>query len=245
MRYNIQSITMNRSIIFLAIMSLCSFAKAQDMGLHIGHQMYRVFNSETSLHGISVGLDIPRTGFVTPYGQFTAFLPTRYFEENVGQAVPKDPADEYFNVDARSRVSTYSVELGTIYYFGGAYDYGFSVMMQNSFRILFAPTKRELLDFNPAKHDFFPNNPNFNASSSTGLVLNTSFGLGGKYSFDWGSLYAMASIEIFLFGTNPPPYYTNAFSFHTRIGIRRDLDFSGNAERREQRAANKRERNTW
>jgi hypothetical protein len=222
-----------------------SLTQAQDMGLHMGHQMFRVFNSETSLHGISIGLDIPRTGFVTPYGQFTAFIPKNYLEENVGQAFPKDPADQAFNVDARSRVSSYSLELGTMYYFGGAYDYGFSIMMHNSFRILFAPTKRELIDFNPAKYDFFPNNPNFNPSSGTGLVLNTSFGLGAKYTFDWGSLYAIAGLEIFLFGTNPPPYYTNAFSFHTRIGVRRELDFSGNAERKEQREANRRERNSW
>jgi hypothetical protein len=236
---------MNRSVFSLVFTFMFFASFAQDMGLHMGHQMFRVFNSETSLHGISIGLDIPRTGFVTPYGQFTAFIPKSYFEENVGQAVPKDPMDPMLNVDARSRVSSYSLELGTMYYFGGAYDYGFSIMMHNSFRILFAPTKRELIDFNAAKYDFFPNNPNFNPSSATGLVLNTSFGLGAKYTFDWGSLYAMTGIEIFLFGTNPPPYYTNAFSFHTRIGVRRELDFSGNSERKEQRAAARRERSSW
>ena len=236
---------MKRIILILSFLGTTSILNAQDMGLHLGHQMFRVFNSETSLHGISIGLDIPRTGFITPYGQFTAFLPKNYFEENVGQAVPKDPADPYLNVDASSRVSTYSLELGTMYYFGGAYDYGFSVMLHNSFRILFAHTKKELIDFNPGAYDFFPNNPDFSSGSNTGLVLNTSFGLGAKYSFDWGSLYALAGIEIFLFGTNPPPYYTNAFSLHTRIGVRRELNFSGNAEKKEQRAANRRERNTW
>lgn len=236
---------MKRILIFLLTLGSFGAVNAQDMGIHLGHQMFSVFNSETNLHGISIGLDIPRTGFITPYGQFTAFLPKNYFEQNVGQAVPKDPSDPYLNVDASSRVSTYSLELGTMYYFGGAYDYGFSVMLHNSFRILFAPTKRELIDFNPGAYDFFPNNPNFNSGSNTGLVLNTSFGLGAKYTFDWGSLYALAGIEIFLFGTNPPPYYTNMFSYHTRIGVRRDLDFSGNAEKKEQRAAARRERNSW
>lgn len=235
---------MNRSIIILIFLSLFSYSKAQDMGLHIGHQMFRVFNSETSLHGISIGLDIPRTGFVTPYGQLTVFLPQRYFEENVGQAVPQNGFSPNLAMDARTSVSTYSLELGTMYYFVSAYDYGFSIMMHNSFRILFAPTKRELIDFDPANYTFQPNDINFN-TKSTGLVLNTSFGLGAKYTFDWGSLYALAGIEIFLFGTNPPPYYTNAFSFHTRIGVRRELNFSGNAERKEQRDANRRERNTW
>jgi len=218
---------------------------AQDMGIHLGHQMFSVFGSETSLQGISIGLDIPRSGFVTPYGQFTAFLPKRYFEKNVGQGVPINPTDPYLNVNADSRVSTYSLELGTMYYLGGAYDYGFSVMLHNSFRILFTPTKRELINFNPAKYEFFPNDPNFNPNSGTGLVLNTSFGLGAKYTFDWGSLYALGGIEIYLFGTNPPPYYTNAFSFHTRIGVRRELNFSGNAERKEQRAAARKEKNNW
>jgi len=236
---------MNRSIFILFITFMFLGVSAQDMGIHLGHQMFRVFGSETSLHGISLGLDIPRTGFVTPYGQVTAFLPKNYVEENVGQGFPKDPADPFLTVDARSRVSTFSLELGTMYYFLGAYDYGFSIMMHNSFRILIAPTKRELIDFNPSTHDFFPNNPNFNPNSGTGLVVNTNFGLGAKYSFDWGSLYALAGLEIFLFGTNPPPYYTNAFSFHTRIGIRRELDFSGNPERKEQRAAQRRERNSW
>lgn len=236
---------MNRRIFILFISFMFSCSHAQDMGIHFGHQMFRVFGSETSLHGISLGLDIPRTGFVTPYGQLTAFLPKNYLEENVGQAVPKDPSDPFLIVDARSRVSTYSLELGTMYYFIGAYDYGFSIMMHNSFRILVSPTKRELIDFNASAYDFFPNNPNFNPNSGTGLVVNTNFGLGVKYSFDWGSLYALAGLEIFLFGTNPPPYYTNAFSYHTRIGIRRELDFSGNPERKEQRAAQRRERNSW
>jgi hypothetical protein len=234
-----------RYFLIFIVLLIVPFVKSQDMGFHVGHQMFSVFNSQTNLHGVSFGLDIPRTGFVTPYGQFTAFLPKNYLEQNVGQAIPKDPADPFLTVDARSRVSTYSVELGTMYYFGGAYDYGFSIMMHNSFRILFAPTRRELIDFNAGAYDFFPNNPNFNATSATGLVINTNFGLGMKYTFDWGSLYAMAGLEIFLFGSNPPPYYTNAFSYHTRIGLRRELDFSGNAERKEQRAANRRERNAW
>ena len=91
---------MKRIILILSFLGTTSILNSQDMGLHLGHQMFRVFNSETSLHGISIGLDIPRTGFITPYGQFTAFLPKNYFEENVGQAVPKDPADPYLNVDA-------------------------------------------------------------------------------------------------------------------------------------------------
>jgi hypothetical protein len=236
---------MNRNVITLVLSFIFSASFAQDMGLHLGHQMFSVFNSPSNLHGISVGLDIPRTGFVTPYGQFTAFLPKKYSEDNVGQAVPKDPADPYLTIGAESRVASYSMEFGTMYYFGGAYDYGFSVMMHNSFRVLFTPTKRELIGYNPAKYDFFPNNPDFNTTSSTGLVLNTSFGLGAKYSFEWGSLYALAGLEIFLFGTNPPPYYTSAFSYHTRIGVRRELDFSNTPKQREERTRRQRERDNW
>lgn len=243
---------MFRLLAFSFLILNFGFLQAQDIGLHFGHQMYGVFNAKKQLHGISIGLDIPRSGFITPYGQFTLFTPYRNFENSIGNGVPKNPSDPFlFDVPARSKTMTYSLELGTIYYLGGAYDYGFSGMIHNSMRILLMPTKIELIDFDFDKYEFQPIDPNASLANSTGFVLNTSFGAGLKYTFEWGSVYALANIELALFGDRIPGYYfdesgrVSPLSFSTRLGIRRDLDFAKNSERKQVRENNRKERKKW
>jgi len=221
---------------------------SQDMGFHFGHQMYGVFNAKQPLHGISIGIDIPRSGFITPYGQPTVFSPRTNMVENIGQGVPVDPNDFFnINVNGKVRASTYSLEFGTMYYIGGAYDYGFSGMVHNSLRLLLIPQKVDLIDFDINNYDFIP----FQDIGGTGFVLNTSFGLGVKYTFEWGSLYALGGIELALFGDKLPRYYydetgdLSPLSFSTRIGIRRELDFSKSGERKQIRENNRKERQKW
>ena len=243
---------MNRITSFILTLTFAISIQAQDLGLHFGHQMFGVFNSQQQIHGVSIGLDIPRSGFVTPYGQFSMFLPYQVAENNVGLGEPIDPMDPFlFSVDALSRTMTYSFEFGTIYYFGGAYDYGFSGMIHNSIRLMLMPTRRQLVDFDSDRYTFVPNNPNQGGLRTNGFVLNTSLGIGAKYTFDWGSLYALAGIELALFGERLPRFYFDEFgqasplAFSTRIGIRRDLDFSSNNERKQIRQNNRQERQRW
>jgi hypothetical protein len=221
---------------------------AQDMGVHFGHQMFGVFNANQPLQGVSIGLDIPRTGFITPYGQVSAFLPKKDFAGTIGQGIPKDPNDFFnINADANIKTSTFSFEVGTIYYIGGAYDYGFSGLFQNSFRILLMNQKVDLIDFDFDKYTFEP----FQNAGGIGFVLNTSLGGGLKYTFEWGSLYALANLEFALYGDRLPSYYfdefgsVSPFSFSTRIGIRRELDFSKSGERKQIRENNRKERQKW
>ncbi len=224
--------------------------QAQDLGVHFGHQIYGVFNTKQTLHGISIGLDIPRSGFTTPYGQLTVFLPKTSFEENIGEGTPKDTGD-FFSVPANGniRVNTFSLELGTMNYFGGAYDYGFSGMFHSSVRVLLMPQKIKLVDFDSDNYDFKP----YPGYGGTGLAVNAIFGAGAKYTFEWGSLYALANFELYLFGDPMrfPSYYfdefnsVSRFSFSTRIGIRRDLDFSKSGDRKQVRENNRREKQKW
>ena len=225
---------------------------SQDMGIHFGHQMFGVFNAKQPLHGISIGLDIPRTGFITPYGQLSIFAPYRSEFRTIGSGVPNNAADPFiFDVQGRTRTMTYSLEFGTIYYLGGAYDYGFAAMVHNSIRILMMPTKTELVDFDFDNYVFEPINPNAALSNSTGFVLNTSAGLGIKYTFEWGSLYALGGLELALFGDRLPDYYydelgrVSPISFSTRIGVRRELDFSKSSERKKIRENNRKEKQKW
>ena len=242
---------MNRSVFVLIFSFLYSACFAQDMGIHFGHQMFSSFQSTINNHGISIGLDIPRSGFVTPYGQVSLFLP---YNSNpatdsiyLGEAVPKNNQGFSKLVFADYRVTHVSLELGSIYYIGGAYDYGLSFMMHNSFRIAIFSTRYIPRNFDPETYEFIqppaPSPPI--GARSAGLVLYTNLGLGLKYSFDWGSLYGMAGIDVMLLPYQPPISIQSFLAYHTRIGIRRDLNFSGNAERKEQRAANRRERNSW
>lgn len=242
----------------ICLIFIVSNSFAQDMGVHFGHQIYGVLNAKQPLHGISIGLDIPRTGFVTPYGQVSIFLPNRDFF-TVGDAYSSTPGmPDIFGIRAISRANTYSAEFGTIYYMFGAYDYGFSVMMHNSLRVLFAPTKLYLEDFDDANYTFSSYFPNFVLNSDNGfktsynaLVVNIGLGLGLKYSFDWGSVYAMAGLELFTMGERRPHYYYDendqwsVFSYSTRIGVRRELDFSKSSERKQIRENNRRERQKW
>jgi hypothetical protein len=61
----------------------------------------------------------------------------------------------------------------------------------------------------------------------------------------------MANIELALFGDRLPRFYYDEFggvsplAFSTRIGIRRDLDFSKNGERKQVRENNRKERQRW
>lgn len=243
---------MNNIKILPVILLIFSSTFAQDMGFHFGHQMFGVFNARQPLHGISIGLDIPRTGFVTPYGQFSIFAPHSRIENNIGSGIPKNPADPFlFEVDARARTMTYSFEFGTIYYLGGAYDYGFAGMVHNSLRLLLMPTKRELIDFDFANYEFQPNNVSTGLTGSNGFAFYTSLGVGAKYSFEWGSIYALGGIELALHGERLPSYFfdefgfASRFAFSTRIGIRKELDFSGNSERKQIRENNRRERQKW
>ena len=223
--------------IFMAV----SIAKTQDLGIHFGHQIFGVMNAKNPINGISIGLDIPRTGFITPYGQVTLFQPQSYTQGNIGILEPMNPMDPYiYNVSGRARTNSIAAEFGTIYYLGGAYDYGFSVMLHNSVRLMFLPTKVSLdgvENIDLTKYRFAPTNSFFNYPGTNGFALSTTFGLGGKYSFDWGSIYAMAGLELVLFGDKFPQYYygeqsyISPFAFSTRIGIRRDLDFSGKSKK--------------
>jgi hypothetical protein len=243
---------MNNLKFLLPILLIGSSSFTQDIGYHFGHQMFGVFNARQPIHGISIGLDIPRTGFVTPYGQFSIFAPHKRIETNVGSGVPKNPADPFlFNVDAKARTNTYSFEFGTIYYIGGAYDYGFSAMVHNSLRLLLMPTKRELIDFDFAKYEFQPSSVSTGLSGSNGFALYTSLGVGAKYSFDWGSIYAIGGIELALHGERLPSYFfdefgiASRFAFSTRLGIRKELDFSSKGNKKQKRENEKRERQKW
>lgn len=212
--------------------------------------MFGALGTKQPLHGISIGIDIPRTGFITPYGQLSAFIPKTYFEENVGSGQPKPgvnlPAIDMVNLE--TRVSTFSLELGTMYYIGGAYDYGFSAMFHNSFRALLIPTRHTFPNFTPETHDFWAINPSRNFDNIPSFVLNVSGGVGLKYSFEWGSVYALAGIEVPLIPSgNVPYFYTPSgglsfVNYSTRIGMRKELDFSKNTERKQIRENNRRER---
>lgn len=224
---------MKRFTFILAFLIYTNCVFSQDIGFHVGHQMFGIMNAKQPIHGLSIGLDIPRTGFVTPYGQVTLFAPFSIVEENIGSGIPKDLANPYIlDVDGKIRTMTFSLEFGTIYYLGGAYDYGFSFMMHNSIRLSVMPTSVKLQDFDFRNYDFQANSPNWDLAGYRGFAFNTSFGIGAKNTFEWGSLYGLVGLELLLMGDRFPQYYYNTqgsispLAFSTRIGLRRDLDFS-------------------
>jgi len=227
-------------ISFFSLLFTFGIVRSQDVGVHFGHQVFGVMSAGNPIQGISLGLDVPRSGFVTPYGQLSLFIPQRFSETNIGVLEPNNPIDPYiYNVNGRAVTKAIALEFGTIYYLGGAYDYGFSVMLHNSVRLMFMPTKVQLEDVDGidlTKYNFTPTNSFFTYPGNTGFALNTSFGLGAKYTFDWGSLYAMGGIELILMGDRFPQFYygnqnhISPFAFSTRIGIRRELDFSGKSK---------------
>jgi hypothetical protein len=237
-----------KNIIFLMATFLCSFGMTQDLGLHFGHQMFSVFNSGTQLHGLSFGIDIPRNANITPYGQFTAFLPKKS-EGLAGIAYHKTDfsSKDIYGVE---RTASYAIEIGTIYYLGDAYDYGLSFTLHSSMRLLLNPIKTELKDYDPFNYDFFPISENYNETKRTGATLYSNFGIGVKQTFGEISIYGMVGIDILLLGVPPAPFYlTNFMGYHTRIGVRYPIDSIKNAqkrqERKEARQQQKQNRKSW
>lgn len=249
---NIKSLNMKRYISFFLLVLTFGFTRAQDWGLHAGYEMFSVFNNKTELHGITLGLDKPRSGFITPYGRISVFNTQKASLENVGSGNPFDFNDPFIPaVQAESKVRTFSLEFGTKYYLGGAYDYGFSGLFFNSFRILLMPSSWELIDFDATKYEFQPINPSQSFSSSTGYALTTNFGGGLKYSFDWGSLYALGGLDLALIGDRLPPYFSgpegfaSSLSYSVRIGFRRSLEFTPREDKMDIRENNRRARERW
>lgn len=238
---------MNKIVAFVFSFA-CSLVVAQDLGLHFGHQMFSVFNSQTRLHGLSFGIDIPRSASITPYGQFTAFIPKRT-EGLAGTAFHKIDftSKEIFGVE---QTASYAIELGTIYYLGDAYDYGLSFTLHSSMRLLLNPIKTELRGYDPVNYDFFPLSEDFNETKKTGASLYSNFGIGVKQTFGEFSIYGMVGIDILLMGIPPAPFYlTNFMAYHTRIGVRYPIDSIKNSqkrqERRESRQKEKEDRKSW
>jgi hypothetical protein len=170
-----------------------------------------------------------------------------------GTAINPSTTPSLINVYERTRTNHISIELGTIYYIGGAYDYGWSFMMQNSIRATFFPQKNTLIGYNPTLYDYNytygdPNSGSFlnnHRAKEMGVTLHTNFGIGAKYTYNDISFYGMVGLDIALIGVEPPEYVQRLMAYHTRLGIRYPLNFAKNAERRQERQKERQDRKSW
>lgn len=210
------------SLVIVLLLSFSFYSEAQRVGIGGTFDIMNPVGKKKFMPGVSVFVDVPKSGSMAIYGKLGYYFPVKYTDSNA-YVIAIDPMTSPYQRTAQNetKISTFSLQGGTKYFVGNDYNVGFSGQFDTHFKLMFSPVKSRITGYDATKYQPDPNNQQTAASyKALGLYAGASAGL--KYSKPWGTLFASASLDILLY-TNYVTPITSLFVFGFHVGYRRDI----------------------
>jgi hypothetical protein len=209
--------------LLIFVLSICSFfGNAQKYGVGGSFDILNPVGKKKFLPGVTVFFDVPKTDNIAFYGKLGYYFPTSIVDTNA-YAIAIDPMTNPYQVSAENKtvINIISLQGGTKYFVGNAYNVGFAGMFDTHFRLLVSPVKSSVTGYDAKIYQQDPNVPT-TAGKYVSMNLFAGVGAGVKYSQPWGTLFASANIDLILFYLRPTAL-TSSFMLSVEVGYRRDI----------------------
>lgn len=195
---------------------------SQKYGIGGSFDVMNSIGSKKYQPGVSFFMDIPKTKTIALYGKLGYYFPCSVTDTNA-YVVAKDPMTIPYQRSAENKtvINTFSLHLGTKYFVGNTYNFGFSGVFNTHFRILVSPVKSGITGYDASKYEPSPSQTSTSAKY-TSIYLAAGGGAGVKYSQPWGTLFAGINADFLLLYLKPSPIASHII-VGFEVGYRRDI----------------------
>ena len=210
------------SLLIFVLTAFSYIGNAQRFGVGGSFDVLNPIGKKKFLPGVSVFFDVPKTDNIAFYGKVGYYFPSSIVDSSA-YVIAIDPMTNPYQSSAENKtvVNTISLQGGTKYFVGNAYNVGFAGQFDTRIRLLVSPVKSSITGYDASKYQQDPMVAS-TAGKYVSMVLYAGVGAGVKYSQPWGTLFATANLDLLLFYLRPTAL-TSSFLFSLEVGYRRDI----------------------